>query len=142
MGLLNKILGRTPDYPELDPNSAEAGQLEKHRSEIEPIVKEVKEQVEVVLSDTGFFVLIGNPPNNFGFEWMEDGELKNFKNLIEAKKMNPVRMERMVDRLSAAYKDSKDAPRFKATLTSSEVVVTKSDDLAKALKKEVDELAG
>lgn len=141
MGLLSKIFSRTPDYPELDENSPEAAQLEKHRSEIEPIVKEVKEQVEVVLSETGFFVLIGNPPNNFGFEWMENGELKNFKNLVDAKKVNPVRMERMVDRLSDAYKDSKDAPRYTATLGESSVVVTKSDDLAKALKKEVEELA-
>lgn len=140
MGLLSKIFGRTPDYPALDQNSPEAAQLNKHRAEIEPIVKEVKEQVEVVLSDAGFYVLIGNPPNNFGFEWMEGGELKNFKSLIESKTINPIRMERMVDRLSDAYKESKTAPRFIATIGDNSVVVTKSDSLAKALKKEVDEL--
>lgn len=142
MGLLNKIFSRTPDYPALDPSSPEAAELEKHRSEIEPIIKEVKEQVEVVLSEAGFYVLIGNPPSNFGFEWLEGGELRNFKNLVEKKKVNPVRLERMVDRLSAAYKASKDAPRYMATIGESNVVVTKSDTLAKALKKEVDELAG
>lgn len=142
MGLLNKILSRTPDYPELDAGSPDAAELDKHRSEIEPIIKEVKEQVEVVLSDSGFYVLIGNPPSNFGFEWLEGGELRNFKSLLEKKKMNPVRMERMIDRLSAAYKDSKNAPRYLATIGDSSVVVTKSDTLARALKKEVDELAG
>ncbi len=142
MGLLNKIFSRTPDYPALDQNSPEAAQLNEHRTDIEPIVKAVKEQVEVVLSDTGFFVLIGNPPSNFGFEWMEGNELKNFKSLIESKPMNPVRMERMVDRLSDAYKQSRDAPRFMAKIGENEVVVTKSDTLAKALRKEVDEFAG
>lgn len=141
MGLLNKIFSRTPDYPALDQNSPEAAQLNEHRTDIEPIVKAVKEQVEVVLSDTGFFVLIGNPPSNFGFEWMEDGELKNFKTLIEGKRVNPIRMERMIDRLSDAYKESKLAPRFIAEVGENAVVVTKSDGLAKALKKEVDELS-
>ena len=141
MGLLSKIFSHTPDYPALDKNSPEAAQLDKHRAEIEPIVKDVREQVEVVLSDSGFYVLIGNPPNNFGFEWMEGGELKNFKNLIESKRVNPVRMERMVDRLSDAYKQSKTAPRYTATVGESSVVVTKSDALAKALKKEIDQLA-
>lgn len=141
MGLLSKIFSHTPDYPALDQNSPEAAQLNRHRSEIEPIVKDVKEQVEVVLSDSGFYVLIGNPPNNFGFEWMEEGELKNFKTLIEGKRVNPIRMERMIDRLSAAYKESKSAPRFIAELGENAVVVTKSDALAVALKKEVDELS-
>lgn len=141
MGLLSKIFSHAPDYPALDRNSPEAAKLNKHRSEIEPIVKDVKEQVEVVLSDAGFYVLIGNPPNNFGFEWMEGGELKNFKTLIEGKRINPIRMERMVDRLSDAYKESKSAPRFMAELGEDSVVVTKSDALAKALKREVDELS-
>lgn len=141
MGLLSKIFSHKPDYPALDPNSPEAAQLNEHRSEIEPIVKDVKEQVEVVLSDSGFYVLIGNPPNNFGFEWMEGGKLKNFKTLIEGKNINPIRMERMIDRLSDAYKASKEAPRFTADIGESSVVVTKSDTLAKALKKEVDELS-
>lgn len=142
MGLLSKIFSHTPDYPALDQSSPEAAQLNKHRSEIEPIVKDVKEQVEVVLSNSGFYVLIGNPPGNFGFEWMEGGQLKNFKTLVEGKKVNPIRMERMVDRLSDAYKESKSAPRFIADLGENSVVVTKSDTLAKALKKEVDELSG
>lgn len=141
MGLLRKIFSHTPDYPALDKNSPEAAQLEKHRAEIEPIVKDVKEQVEVVLSDSGFYVLIGNPPSNFGFEWMEGGQLKNFKTLIENKKVNPIRMERMIDRLSDAYKESKTAPRFMAEFGENNVVVTKSDALARALKKEVDELS-
>ncbi len=94
-----------------------------------------------MLSDSGFYVLIGNPPNNFGFEWMEGGELKNFKTLIESKKVNPIRMERMIDRLSDAYKECKTAPRFMAELGENAVVVTKSDALARALKKEVDELS-
>ncbi len=141
MGLLSKIFSHTPDYPALDKNSPEAAQLEKHRAEIEPIVKDVKEQVEVVLSDSGFYVLIGNPPSNFGFEWMEGGQLRNFKTLIESKKVNPIRMERMIDRLSDAYKESKTAPRFTAEFGENAVVVTKSDALARALKKEVDELS-
>ncbi len=142
MGLLSKIFSHTPDYPALDRDSPEAAQLNEHRSEIEPIVKDVKEQVEVVLSDSGFFVLIGNPPRNFGFEWMEGGELKNFKTLVEGKKVNPIRMERIVDRLSEAYKQSKTAPRFMAEVGENSVVVTKSDTLAQALKKEVNELSG
>lgn len=141
MGLLSKIFSHTPDYPALDQSSPEAAQLNKHRSDIEPIVKNVKEQVEVVLSDSGFYVLIGNPPNNFGFEWMEGGELKNFKTLIEGKRVNPIRMERMVDRLSDAYKESKTAPRFMADFGENSVVVTKSETLAKALKREIDELS-
>ena len=141
MGLLSKIFSHTPDYPALDKSSPEAAQLDKHRANIEPIVKDVKEQVEVVLSDSGFYVLIGNPPSNFGFEWMEGGELRNFKTLIENKKVNPIRMERMIDRLSDAYKESKTAPRFMAELGDNAVVVTKSDALARALKKEVDELS-
>ena len=141
MGLLSKIFSHTPNYPALDRDSPEAVQLNEHRSEIEPIVKDVKEQVEVVLSDSGFYVLIGNPPSNFGFEWMEGGELKNFKTLVDGKRVNPIRMERIVDRLSDAYKQSKTAPRFMAEVGENSVVVTKSDTLAQALKKEVDELS-
>lgn len=142
MGLLSKIFSRTPDYPALNQNSPEFAQLNNHRSEIEPIVKDVKEQVEVVLSDAGFYVLIGNPPGSFGFEWMEGGDLKNFKKLVESKKVNPIRMERIVDRLSDAYKKSKSDRRFMADVGENSVVVTKSDALANALKKEVDELSG
>jgi hypothetical protein len=141
MGLLSKIFSHTPNYPALDRDSPEAVQLNEHRSEIEPIVKDVKEQVEVVLSDSGFYVLIGNPPGNFGFEWMQGSELKNFKTLVEGKRVNPIRMERIVDRLSDAYKQTKTAPRFMAEVGENSVVVTKSDTLAQALKKEVDELS-
>ena len=141
MGLLDKILSRTPDYPELEQSSPEYKQLDEHRADIEKITKEVTENIEVVLSDSGFFVLIGKPPSNFGFEWVENNELRNFKSLVEAKKVNPIRMERIVDRLSDAYKASKDAPRFKASVGEHEVVITRSDDLAAALKQEIDKLS-
>ncbi|MDX1512729.1 MAG: hypothetical protein R3174_03200 [Gammaproteobacteria bacterium] len=141
MGLLDKILSRTPDYPELEQSSREYKQLDEHRADIEKITKEVTENIEVVLSDSGFFVLIGKPPSNFGFEWVENNELRNFKSLVEAKKVNPIRMERIVDRLSDAYKASKDAPRFKASVGEHEVVITRSDDLAAALKQEIDKLS-
>lgn len=142
MGLLNRLFNKTPDYPELDENSDDYKQLEQHRSDIEKIIKEVTENVEVVLSASGFFVLIGKPPSNFGFEWVEGGQMKNFKSLVEANKVNPIRMERIVDRLSDAYKASRDESRYKATIGEHEVVVTRSDTLASALKKEVDELSG
>lgn len=142
MGLLNKILNKTSDYPELGKDSDDYKQLDEHRSDIEKIIKEVTENVEVVLSASGFFVLIGKPPNNFGFEWVEGGQMKNFKSLVEANKVNPIRMERIVDRLSDAYKASKDEPRYKAAVGEHAVVVTRSDTLASALKKEVDELSG
>lgn len=142
MGLLNKLFNRTPDYPELDETSDDYKQLNEHRSDIEKIIKEVTENVEVVLSETGFFVLIGKPPSNFGFEWVEGNQMKNFKSLVEARKVNPIRMERIVDRLSAAYKASKNAPRYKAAVGAHEVVVARSDTLASALKQEVDNLTG
>ena len=94
-----------------------------------------------MLSESGFYVLIGKPPSNFGFEWVENDELKNFKSLVEARKVNPIRMERIVDRLSEAYKASKDAPRYKASVGGHEVVVTRSDTLASALNREIDKLS-
>jgi hypothetical protein len=73
---------------------------------------------------------------------VEGDRMKNFKSLVEAKKVNPIRMERIVDRLSAAYKASKNAPRYKARVGAHEVVVTRSDTLASALKQEVNNLSG
>lgn len=141
MGLLSKLFNTTPDYPELQESSPEFKQLDEHRSDIEKITQQVSENIEVVLAQAGFFVLIGKPPNNFGFEWVEGDQLKNFKSLVEAKRVNPIRMERIVDRLSAAYKASKDEPRYTANLGQHDVVVTKSDTLAAALKQEIDKLS-
>ena len=142
MGLLDKLFHKTPDYPELDEGSDDYKQLNEHRSDIENVIKEVTENVEVVLSGNKFFVLMGKPPSNFGFEWVEGDQMRNFKTLVEANKVNPIRMERIVDRLSDAYKASKDAPSYKATVGEHKVVVTRSDTLASALKQEVDKLSG
>lgn len=141
MGLLSKLFNPASNYPELDANSPEAEALAAHRADIQKIIEEVKESIEVVLSQSGFYVLIGKPPNNFGFEWVEGDHLKNFKSLVAAKKVNPIRMERIVDRLSTAYKASKDGQRFKAFVGDQEVTVTRSDTLASALKQEVDKLS-
>ena len=144
MGMFDKLFGgSTPDYPELSQDDPAAGYLESMRQPVEKFVSEVSDPIEVVpAADTAYF-FIGNPPKKFGIAWISDqGEIVNFKSLVEERGLSPVSLEILSDKLKEVYIKHQQEPRYSKTILDKKVVVTPSETLRDDVKKVVTETLG
>jgi len=138
MGLLGNLFGGRPDYPELPADSYANSRLRDVKKELAGLAEETGEKLEVVPSEHAAYVFIGKPPKRFGLAWVQDGQVSNFKTLVEKHRVNPVQLERITDQLRAAYEDSADAPRYQAEVAGHPVVVTPSAQLEKGVHEAID----
>jgi len=144
MGMFDKLFGgSTPDYPELSQSDPAAGYLDSMRQPVEKFVSEVSDPIEVVpASDTAYF-FIGKPPKKFGIAWIgEQGEIVNFKSLVEEKGLSPVSLEMLSDKLKEVYTQHQQEPRYSKTILDKKVVVTPSETLREDVEKVVKEMIG
>ena len=143
MGMFDKLFGSTPEYPELSPDDPAAGYLEAMRQPVEKFVSEVPDPIEVVpAADTAYF-FIGNPPKKFGIAWIDDqGEIVNFKSLVEERGLSPVSLGILSDKLKEVYIKHQQEPRYSKTILDKKVVVTPSETLRDDVKKVVKETLG
>ena len=133
MGLLSKILGGTPDYPQLQPDMTAAQQLKAIRTNLEELTREVKEPMEVVPGELSAYVFIGKPPKRFGIAWIEDDQIKSFKSVVAEQNVSQQMLNKVSDDLREAYKRHDDATRYQTKVGDREITVTPSE----ALKDEV-----
>jgi len=133
MGFLSKILGGTPDYPQLQPDMSAAQQLKAVRTNLEELAKEVKEPMEVVPGESSAYVFIGKPPKRFGIAWIENDQIKSFKSVVAEQGVSQQMLNKVSDDLREAYKRHDDATRYQTKVGEREITVTPSE----ALKDEV-----
>ena len=140
MGMFDKLFGSTPDYPELSQDDPAAGYLDSMRQPVEKFVSEISDQIEVVpASDTAYF-FIGKPPKKFGIAWIgENGEIVNFRSLVEEKGLSMISLEKLSDRLKEVYIQHQQEPRYSKTILDKKIVVTPSETLREDLKRVVNE---
>lgn len=145
MGIFDKLFGgsSTPDFPELSQDDPAAGYLDSLRQPLEKFVSEVPDPIEVVpASDTAYF-FIGKPPKKFGIAWIGDqGEIVNFKSLVEEKGLSPVSLEMLSDKLKAVYIEHQQEPRYSKTVLDKKIVVTPSETLREDVVNVVKEMVG
>ena len=129
MGIFGKMFGSEPQYPDLSGDSAAAGKLEAIRSNLEQLAKEINDPLEVIPTDEGAYVFIGKPPKKFGIAWIEEGEVKSFKTLMEEHGMTAQEINKLSDELREIYTRHHDTEHFKTRIADREIVVTPSEPL-------------
>lgn len=141
--MFDKLFGSTPDYPELSQSDPAAGYLDTMRQPVEKFVSEISDPIEVVpASDTAYF-FIGKPPKKFGIAWIGDqGEIVNFKSLVEKKGLSMISLEKLSDKLKEVYTQHQQEPRYSKTILDKKVVVTPSETLREDVQKVVKETVG
>lgn len=133
MGLLDKVLGggqKQQDYPELPSDHYARSRLTAMEEPLRSLFADIgDENLEVVPAENNAYAFVGNPPKKFGLAWIHDGRVTNLAAIAEERKINPIKMERIQDELTEAYRKSSDAERYKAEVAGREVVVIPSERL-------------
>lgn len=126
MGFLDRFFGGSK-YPELDPSSETAHRLEEFGDPIKHLAQDIHDRLEVVMGGDGVFVFVGKPPKQFGVMWIENGEVKNFKQLVEEEHLDSKKLNTLIDRMKSAYTRHIDEERFSMKMADRELVIHPSD---------------
>ncbi|HEX9777845.1 MAG TPA: hypothetical protein VGA63_06825 [Geopsychrobacteraceae bacterium] len=129
MGFFGKMFGQQPQYPDLAGDSTAAGQLAAIQSNLEQLARDVRDPMEVVPADDGAYVFIGKPPKKFGIAWIEGGEIKSFKTLMEEHGMTSQEAVKVSDQLRDVYVKHQDAEHYRTRIADRDVVVIPSQPL-------------
>ncbi len=135
MGFLDKLLHKEKSFPELEPSSQTAQQIEKFRDGLENLTNEVSDPLEVVPTDDTAYIFIGKPPKKFGVAWIRDGKINNFKTLVQDKNLPEMKLQLMSERLRKAYQKSDAASRYSTSIADQKVTVTESQFLAQEFRE-------
>lgn len=141
MSLLSKLFGQNPDYPPLDEGSAAAKQLAAIREPLQKLADTVSDPLEIIPSEGTAYVFVGKPPKKFGLAWIHDGEVSNFKTLVEEKGLKPTALQGIVKELTEAYQQSGEANRYLTKVGEKQLVVTPSPELEKTVHEIMDRVA-
>ena len=140
MGFLDRFMGG-PKYPELDPSSDVARQLDKFGEPVKKVAGDVKDRLEVVTGEDGAFIFIGKPPKQFGVMWVEGTEVKNLKTLAQAKQLDASTLNSIVEKMRSCYQRHNDEQRFVAHMADREVVVHPSDEFEHEMEAIIDNVS-
>jgi len=141
MGLFDKLFGHKVDYPPLDESNPVMPTLDEHRARLEEIARDVPGPLEVVPAEGTMYVFIGKPPKQFGLAWIDEGRVRNFKDLMDEGKLNSLTAKPVIEALRESYENSQEAERFVTTIAEQEVVVTPSPDLGKRIDEIIRKVA-
>ena len=143
MGFMDKLLGSSKEYPPLNNDDPAAQKLDSLRQPVEKLVSEINDPVEVIPGNETAFFFIGKPPKKFGVAWVgKDGNIVNFKSLVEEKGLSLISLEKLSDRLKQVYIQHQEEPRFSTIISDKKVVVTPSETLQSDIKKVIDDTVG
>ena len=135
MGFFDKMFSKTPQYPDLAGDSTAAKQIAAVKGDLEKLVHDVRDQMEVVPSSDGAYVFIGKPPKNFGIAWIEGGQIKSFKTLVEEHGMSNTDVAKLSDQLREIYTRHHDTEHYRAMIANRDVVVTPSKPLEQDVRQ-------
>ena len=142
MGLISKLFGGgAPELPPLDPGHYALARLDSVRPELEALMGKTKDRLELIPAEEAAYVFIGKPPKKFGLARIHDGEVSNFKRLVEEKGVKPTRLQSLVGELQKAYEQSTSAQRFTANVGDREIIVTPSNTLEQAVHDAIEAVA-
>jgi hypothetical protein len=130
MGLLDKVFGNKPDYPELDPEEQLAQQVKNLRQPLENLMDQVKDPMEIVPAQERTYVIIGKPPKKFGVAWIEGTDVENFQKRAQEAGIGAGQMEEISDKLRSAYEKYENSERYVTNVADRKIVVTPSKDLS------------
>lgn len=136
MGIFDKFFGSQKTYSPLEKSNPLAKHLENIRKPLEDLANQAKDSLEIVPASDATYVFIGKPPNRFGIAWMKDGKVFNLKKWADQKNLSASEIAKTSDKLSIAYKRSKEAKRYSTKVGSCSCLVTAS----KTLGKDVDHI--
>lgn len=129
MGVFGKMFGQQQQYPELSGDHDAARKLAAIQSNLEELTQKVAEPMEVVPADDGAYVFIGKPPKKFGVAWIEGGEVKSFKTLMEEHGMTAKEVNALSDELREVYVRHHDGEHFHTKIADKDIIVTPSEPL-------------
>jgi hypothetical protein len=140
MGIFNKLFQTKQSFPALDENSPHARHIEAMRGPLSKLVSDTPDAIEVIPSEKRAYAFIGKPPKRFGVAWVDkNGEIINFKRLVEEKGLPADKLEKLSGRLRDIYINHKSEPRYCTVIQDKQVVVTPSEPLLAEVKKVIDE---
>ncbi|MGD9247405.1 MAG: hypothetical protein PVI60_05575 [Desulfobacteraceae bacterium] len=140
MGFFNKLFQAKKALPELDENSPYARYLEEMQDPLKKLVSDTPDRIEVIPSQKRAFAFIGKPPKRFGVAWVDkNGEIVNFKRLVEEKGLPADQLEKLSVRLREIYINHKSEPRYYTLIQDKQVVVTPSEPLLAEVEEVIDE---
>lgn len=143
MGFMDKLLGSSKEYPPLDNDNPAVQKIDAMRQPVENLVAEINDPLEMVPGNETTFFFIGKPPKKFGVAWVGmDGNIVNFKSLVEEKGLSMISLEKLSDRLKEVYVNHQDEPRYSMTIGGKQVVVTPSETLKADIRKVIEETIG
>ena len=134
MGLFDKMLHKTPQYPDLAGDSTAAKQLAAIKGNLEKLAHDVSDPLEVVPSSDGAYVFIGKPPKKFGIAWIEGDSIKSFKTLMDEHGVSVQKIQKLSDDLRDIYMRHHDTEHYHATIANRDIVVTPSQPLEKDVR--------
>lgn len=128
MGLLKNLIGGE-HHPPLPDDSYAVERIEKVLPGLRQLISETKDRFEVVPAEQSAYVFIGKPPRKFGMAWITDDKVANLGELAKQKNFSPIKLEKIEDELSDAYKRSATDQRFTLEVAGQDVIVTPSHEL-------------
>ena len=143
MGFMDKLFGSSKEYPPLNKEDPAAQKLDALRQPVEKLVSEINDPIEVVPGNETAFFFIGKPPKKFGVAWVgKDGNIVNFKSLVEEKGLSVVSLEKLSDQLKSVYIKHQEEPRYSTIINDKQVVVTPSETLKSDIQKVIKDAVG
>ena len=129
MGLLDKVFGGKPDYPELAAEGKTAQRVQGVQQPLENLMEQVKDPLEIVPAEDRTYVFIGKPPKKFGVAWIEGTEIQNLQRRAQEAGVGTSKMEEISGKLRSAYEKYENSDRYVTTVAGREIVVTPSEEL-------------
>lgn len=131
MGMFDKWFGGKKDYPPLPADNDAMAKLDEVKAQLEELAKKVNDHLEVVPAEHEAYVYLGHPPKRFGIAWIHEGKLEGLNELVEGEHLTPQEAQALIGRLSAAYEQASEAPRYSAEVAGKKVVVIPSRGLGR-----------
>jgi len=143
MGFMDKLFGSSKEFPPLNTADPAAQKIDILRQPVEKFVSEINDPLELVPDDETAFFFIGKPPKKFGVAWVgKDGNVVNFKSLVEEKGLSMISLVRLSDRLKQIYIQHQAEPRYSMTISDKNVVITPSETLKTDIRKVIEDTVG
>jgi hypothetical protein len=140
MGFFDSLFAGKKEHPPLDPGSTAAKQIQEFQEPLEKICQQTSDNLELIPTADTAYIFLGNPPKRFAITWIDqNGNIQNFKTLVEERGVPQTRLERLIGNLGNAYRQSKNEARFSSNMGGKTITVTLSDSLAGNLKQVIAE---
>ncbi|MBN2644306.1 MAG: hypothetical protein JXR59_02410 [Desulfuromonadaceae bacterium] len=130
MGFFSKKV----NYPELAPDNPVAKQIHAIEGSLKELIDQVTDPLEIIPVDGHAFVFIGKPPKRFGMAKLDD-TVHSFVASAREHGIDQRQMQKINEKLRAAYLKCQDVPRYKTSVNGKEVVITPSQQLAEDVRE-------